>query len=114
MVKTIIVFVFCVLTLFGVVKILELIEGKITLQTKLPIYLVCRLNGKVTNAEILIRSLAKDSQNLSSGENSGVIIVNDAIDKETEEICYRTAQQLNNVSVLKIDKISEFIEQNNT
>ncbi len=97
--KAIIVSVIFVLALIGIHRIVDLLYELVRIKNKDPIVLFYKLKEGEQNAEIIIRSLSSDAKRLSSHQKTAVFIITDDLDKETQEICRKTAEQLCNVFV---------------
>ena len=107
--EAIIISILCVLSIFGVHKIFEMLLSLKWGSAAKKLTLVCRLDKNEQNAEMLVRTLAAESQNLSMGKVC-VFIVCDSAEGEEYNICQKTAQQYENMYVGNISSLREYIE----
>ncbi len=112
--KAIIVSVVAVLTLLGLHKIIEWLDDIISARVKNPVVLIYDIAGESKNAELIIRSLAKETRKLTSAKHSAVYIISDELDSQTLDICRKTAQQYSNVFVGSFENTKKLLKEKST
>lgn len=112
--KAIIISVLALFVLLGLHKAVEWLEDRISVKGKNPVVLIYDIGNERKNAELIIRSLAKDSRKITSAKRSAVYIVSDDLDIITLDICSRTAEQYSNVFVGAFENAKNLLKEKNT
>lgn len=101
--KAVIFSLICILAFVGLQRIFEGLEQALRFRAQRPTVLLYKLTGHADNAELIVRALAADAQRVSTGSGSAVYIVDGGMDRETLELCRRTADQFQNVFIGSFD-----------
>ena len=107
--EAIIFVVLMLLSVLGLYKLLEILQKNIFKDNNIKTFLVCKVPKNCKDAEMLVRGLAADAQDIVSAKGCVVLLVNET-DDETEKICRNTARQYPNVIVSNTLSIEEFLD----
>lgn len=112
--KTIIISIVAVLSLLGLHKVIEWLEDIISVKVKNPVVMFYDIGTEGENAELIIRSLAKDSRKIASAKHGAVFIISDGLDSQTLDICRKTAEQYSNVFVGSFEYARTLLSEKST
>lgn len=96
--EAIIFVVFMLLSVLGLYKLCEILTKNILKDKETKAFLVCKIPKNCKDAEMLVRGLAADAEEIVS-VNGCVVLLLDDTDDETEKICKDTASQYPNIIV---------------
>ncbi len=101
--EAVIISVLCVLSIFGIHKIFEIILSLRKIVDKRKTVLVYRMSGSEQNAELITRALAEEN-------DIKVFVLFDEIAGGAYSVCLRTAAQYKNVVVGTTSELAEMFK----
>ncbi len=101
--EAIIISVLCILSIFGVHKIFEMILSLRNTADKRKMILVYKMSGDELNAELITRALAEEN-------DTKVFVLFDEQYGEIYRICLNTAAQYKNVVVGTVAELAEILK----
>lgn len=106
--EAIIFVVFMLLSVLGLYKLCELFTKIILKDRGVKAFLMCRIPRNCKDAEMLVRGLAADAEEIVSAKGCVVLLL-DETDDETEKICKDTASQYPNIIVSSSLSVEELL-----
>ena len=100
--EAVIISVLCILSIFGVHKIFEMLLSLRRIVDKRKLTLVYKMPHSEKNAEIIVRALADES-------DCRVVVVCEGAEGEAYGVCVKTAAQYRNVAVVTEQEYCEAI-----
>lgn len=101
--EAVIISVLCILSIFGVHKIFEMLLSLRKIADKRNMMLIYRMSGREPDAEIITRSLAEEN-------DMKVFVLFGEASCDAYRVCLKTAAQYKNVVVGTADELKEMLK----